>query len=197
MDNTLLNQAITAVQNGNLIIYPTDTQYALGCTLSNPETIQRIYTLKQRPLTLALPIAVATINDISYVATMQPTQKKIAQTYLPGPLTMILYKKSIIPDEVTASKETIAVRIPNNPLTLSLLKETGPLIITSANIHGQKPYEDIKDILQQFGDEVAIYIPGGTLNKPPSTIIDFTKNPPTLVRKGPISLDEIINVMNK
>jgi len=196
MDSTLLKQAITATQHGGLIIYPTDTQYALGCTLKYPKTIKRIYTLKQRPSSLALPIAVASIDEISTVAKINKYHKKVAEKFLPGPLTMILKRQPSIPDQVTASKETIAVRIPNHPLTLSLLKKTGPLIITSANIHGQKPYEDIEDIQQQFREAVAIYIPGGKLNMPPSTITDFTKYPPTILRPGPISIQEIIEVMN-
>ena len=196
MESTLLKQAITATKHGGLIIYPTDTQYALGCTLKYPETIKRIYTLKQRPSSLALPIAVASIDEISTVAKIDQYHIKVAKKFLPGPLTMILKRQPSVPDQVTASKETIAVRIPNHPLTLALLKKTGPLIITSANIHGQKPYEDIKDIQQQFGDAVAIYIPGGKLNMPPSTITDFTKYPPTILRPGPISIQEIIEVMN-
>jgi L-threonylcarbamoyladenylate synthase len=197
MDATLLQQAITAAQNEKLIIYPTDTQYALGCTLTNPQTIQHLFTLKQRPITLPLPVAVASIKDISTIATITPIQKQVAQTFLPGPLTMVLPKQPTVPSEVTASGNTIAVRIPNHPLTLQLLQQTGPLIITSANIHGQKPYEDIHDIQNQFGQEIAVYLPGGILNQPPSTIVDFTHKPPHLIRSGPISLPEIINVMNK
>lgn len=197
MDTTLLQQAITAAQDGKLIIYPTDTQYALGCTLTHQQTIQRLFHLKQRPNNLALPVAVATIKDISTIATITSKQKQVAQTFLPGPLTMVLPKKPTVPPKVTASNKTIAVRIPNHPITLQLLEQTGPLIITSANIHGQKPYEDIHDIQHQFGEEIAVYLPGGILNQPPSTIVDFTHKPPQLLRSGPISLPEIINVINK
>jgi L-threonylcarbamoyladenylate synthase len=197
MVTTLLQKAINAAQDGKLIIYPTDTQYALGCTLTHPQTIQHLFNLKKRPNTLALPIAVATIKDISTIATITPLQKQVAHTFLPGPLTMVLPKKPIVPSEVTASGNTLAIRIPNHPITLQLLHKTGPLIITSANIHGQKPYEDIHDIQNQFGEEIAVYLPGGILNQPPSTIIDFTHTPPQLLRSGPISLPEIINVMTK
>ena len=197
MDATLLQKAITAAQEGKLIIYPTDTQYALGCTLTHPETIQHLFHLKQRPNNLALPVAVATIKDISTIATITPKQKQVAQIFLPGPLTMVLPKHPTVPPEVTASGNTLAVRIPNHPLTLQLLQKTGPLIITSANIHGQKPYEDIHDIQNQFGEEIAVYLPGGILNQPPSTIVDFTTKPFQLLRSGPISLPEIINVMTK
>jgi L-threonylcarbamoyladenylate synthase len=197
MDTTRLQQAITAAQEGNLIIYPTDTQYALGCTLTHPQTIHHLFNLKKRPNNLALPVAVATIKDISTIAIITPLQKKVAKTFLPGPLTMVLPKQPTVPPEVTASNKTIAVRIPNHPITLHLLQKTGPLIITSANIHGQKPYEDIHDIQHQFGDEIAVYLPGGILNQPPSTIVDFTHKPPQLLRSGPISLLEIINVMTK
>ncbi len=197
MDTTLLQKAITAAQDGKLIIYPTDTQYALGCTLTHPQTIHRLFNLKKRPKNLALPVAVATIKEISSIARITPQQEQIAHTFLPGPLTMVLPKQPTVPPEVTASSNTIAVRIPNHPITLQLLEKTGPLVITSANRHGQKPYEDITDIQHQFGDEIAVYLPGGTLNQPPSTIVDFTHKPPQLLRSGPISLPEIINVMTK
>jgi L-threonylcarbamoyladenylate synthase len=195
MDSQLLIQAVTAAQRGDLIVYPTDTQYALGCTINNPTTIQRLYQLKQRPLNLALPIAVSSVIDISSVAHITPQQNHIAQTFLPGPLTMVLKRQSIISNLITASHETVAVRIPAHHQTIHLLKKTGPLVITSANIHGQKPYQDIADIQQLFKDEVAVYLPGGILNKPPSTIIDFTTTPPTLLRPGPISLQDIIDVI--
>ena len=197
MDTTLLQQAITAAHDGKLIIYPTDTQYALGCTLTHPQTIHRLFKLKKRPNNLALPVAVANIKEISTIATITLIQKQVAHTFLPGPLTMVLPKQPTVPPEVTASGNTIAVRIPNHPLTLQLLEKTGPLIITSANRHGQKPYEDIHDIQHQFGEEIAVYLPGGILNQPPSTIVDFTHKPPQLLRSGPISLSEIINVMTK
>jgi L-threonylcarbamoyladenylate synthase len=197
MSKNILMQAITAAQQGKLIIYPTDTQYALGCTLKNKTTIKKIYELKKRPKTLPLPIAVSSIEELSTVAYTTVPQIKIAQQFLPGPLTMVLKKHKNIPQEVTGSNTTIAVRIPNHPITLSLLKETGPLIITSANIHGQKPYEDIKDIQNQFKETISAYVPGGTLNMPPSTIIDFTTTPLTLLRQGPISLEEIINEMTQ
>ena len=197
MDTTLLQKAITAAQAGKLIIYPTDTQYALGCILTHPQTIKHLFNIKKRPPTLALPVAVASIKDISTIATITPLQKQVAHSFLPGPLTMVLPKKPTVPSEVTASGNTLAIRIPDHPITLQLLHKTGPLIITSANIHGQKPYEDIHDIQKQFGEEIAVYLPGGILNNPPSTIIDFTHTPPQLLRPGPISLPEIINVMTK
>ena len=150
MDSILLKQAITAARRGDLIVYPTDTQYALGCTIKDQTTIQRLYQLKQRPHSLALPIAVSSITDISSVAKITPQQTHIAHTFLPGPLTMVLKRQSTISNLITASQETIAVRIPDHQLTIQLLRKTGPLIITSANIHGQKPYQDIVDIKKLF-----------------------------------------------
>jgi tRNA A37 threonylcarbamoyladenosine synthetase subunit TsaC/SUA5/YrdC len=75
------------------------------------------------------------------------------------------------------------------------LQQTGPLTVTSSNIHGQKPYEDITDIQKAFTTNIAVYIPGGQLNQPPSTIVDLTKKIPQLLRSGPIPFQEIIDVI--
>ncbi|MBU0497842.1 MAG: threonylcarbamoyl-AMP synthase [Candidatus Thermoplasmatota archaeon] len=195
MDTKILQSAREAIHAGKLIIYPTDTQYALGCTITKIAAIKKIYKLKQRPHTLPLPIAVASKEEITTVGIINNKIAKIIDHFLPGPLTIIIQKQPQVPSELTAGKNTIAVRIPNHPIALTLLQDTGPLTVTSSNIHGQKPYEDITDIQNAFKSRIAVYIPGGLLNQPPSTIVDLTKKTPHVLRTGPISLEDIIDVM--
>ena len=146
-----------AAKQGKVIVYPTDTQYALGCSITFESGILKIFKLKKRPEILALPIAVSSSKDIQRLTYITPSIQKIISTFLPGPLTLILHARPEINPRITANKNTVGIRIPNHPITLKLLKKTGPLIVTSANIHGQKPYEDIKDIQKQFGKQIDVY----------------------------------------
>ncbi len=195
MQQDLTDHAATAIHAGAVVVYPTDTQYALGAGISYHSAIKQIFRLKQRSEIQPIPVAVATISDMEHIAMVPAHLRSLLTNLLPGPLTALLSKQSHIADLLTAGSKKIAVRIPDNDIARSLLEKTGPLTVTSANIHTQQPPTMIADIKKLFGSEVAVYIDGGRLSGQPSTIVDFTTIPPSLIRKGPIPIQRILDMI--
>jgi len=180
---------------GGLVIYPTDTQYALGADIYNETAVRHVFDLKKRPYSVPLPVAVATIPAIETIAIMNPAAHILCQRFLPGTLTIILKKKPTVPTIVTSKQETIAVRIPNNPIALQLLSQFGPLTVTSANLHDEKTLHVIRDIRMQLGTPSLFGLDDGPLTERPSTIVDLTSPTPRVVRKGLITESELLRVL--
>lgn len=196
MDNFSLSEAIIALKNGKIIVYPTDTLYGLGADIYNKDAVKRIFEIKKRPMNMPLSVAVSDFNEIEKIAYTNYKIKHIVKYFLPGKLTLILKKKSCVPNIITGGIEKIAVRIPDCDITLKLLSKFGPITATSANIHGLKTPGIISDIRMQFkGGDIGMYIDIGKLYGQPSTIIDMTGKQIKIVREGAVTkkaiLDEI------
>lgn len=196
MQKIELSKAIEALRSGDIVIYPTDTLYALGVDVYNENAVRKVFEVKKRPLNNPLPVAVSDILNIEKIAFVNDIARKLAEYFLPGPLAMILNKKSIIPDVVTGGLDNVAVRIPDNDVALELLSQYGPLTVTSANVHGKEVPDVVRDIMVQFNsDDVDVYLDYGKLNGLPSTIVDVTTSKPRIVREGTITKREILDVI--
>jgi L-threonylcarbamoyladenylate synthase len=187
-----LSEVIKALERGNLIVYPTDTLYALGADIFNKNAIKRIFKVKKRPFHIPLPIAVSSIEDINSIALINDKVRCLADIFLPGPLTLILYKKNNISDILTSGLDKVAVRIPDNDISLKILSEFGPLTVTSANIHGLRTQYYINEIKNELKENVSVYIEYNRLAGKPSTIVDLTGKKPVIVREGIIKKREIL-----
>ncbi len=192
--NTISN-AIVALKAGNLIVYPTDTLYALGADIFNDGSVTKVFTVKKRPFSNPLSVAVADFEAISKIAYTNEFVKQVVERFLPGSLTIILRKKESASRLVTGGLDNIAVRIPDNKIALKLLSAFGPLTVTSANVHGKKTPYVIKDIMMQFTTDILVYLDDGRLDAKPSTIVDLTLEKPRVVRKGSITLEEILDAI--
>lgn len=191
-----LSKAITALKNGNIVVYPTDTLYGLGADIYNIKAVRKIFQIKKRSFDDPLSVAISDISELEKIAFLNETSRRLARAFLPGRLTLILKKRSIIPDVVTAGLEKVAVRIPDNKVALELLSEFGPLTATSANIHGKKTPDIIKKISMQFKKEdISVYLDIGKLDGKPSTIVDATGKSIKLLRSGSISEKEILDAI--
>ena len=190
-----LTKAIESLQKGDVIVYPTDTQYAFGADIFNDDSIRKVFEIKNRSYNNPLPIAVAKYDDIIKYTYKNKFVKSIYEHFLPGKLTIILYKKDNISNILTSGMDKIAIRIPKNKIALELLKKFGPLTVTSANIHGKKTSYVIKDLQMQFSSEISVYLDDGRLDAKPSTIVDLTSKKPIIVRKGPINKEEIMEAI--
>lgn len=196
MNRVDLSEAIKVLHEGGVIVYPTDTLYALGADIFNENAVRKVFEIKRRPLDNPLPVAVSSFKHIEDVAFVNESILHLAECFLPGALTLVLNKKSSIPDVVTGGLEKIAVRIPDNEVALELLSNFGPLTVTSANIHGEKTLGLIKDIKMQFNvDDVVVYLDYGELDGLPSTIVDMTLKEPKILRKGVITEREIMDMI--
>ena len=195
MDETILNRAVNAVEHGHLIVYPTDTLYALGSKIDERNAVLRLFSIKDRPKSLPLPVAFSDKNMVLDYVFLSSLAKKLLSHFLPGKITLVCKKKESIPSEVTAGKNTVAVRIPNDPVALKIIKKTGPLIATSANIHGQLPPAKVSEIRKMFKPEmIEVFVDDGPRFGKPTTIVDVTGSHPKILRDGSVSSDMILNV---
>jgi L-threonylcarbamoyladenylate synthase len=190
-----LSESIQALENGEVIVYPTDTLYGLGADIFNRNAVKKIFKIKKRPYSNPLSVAVASYHEIGKIAYTNAMIEKIFKRFLPGPLTILLKKKDIVPNIVTGGLENIAVRIPKNAIALDLLTQFGPLTATSANIHGIKTSHVINEIKMQFSDTISKYIDNGRLDGNPSTIVDLTSKKPSILRHGKIKKKDILETI--
>jgi L-threonylcarbamoyladenylate synthase len=195
MSQSDFSRALKALKNGDVIIYPTDTLYALGADIFNEEAVKRVFEIKHRPFSVPLPVAVASKKAIETIASLNENAHRIIDRFLPGTLTVLLKKKASVPMIVTSGSETIAIRIPQQRIALRLLSEFGPLTATSANLHHEKTPGVIKDILMQLQTEVPVALDVGRLDAAPSTIVDLTMQTPRVVRSGIISEQELLDAI--
>ncbi len=193
MNSQLLKQSMQAIQNGECIVYPTDTLYALGANVYNQNAVQKIFSIKNRPITQPLPIGVSSYAEITAIAETTSTVQNLADIFLPGALTLILpLKDKYICSNLIGKNNTIAIRIPDDPIALHILKNTGPLTITSANKHNMDVFSTVQKIKKQLSSEdVTIYIDDGQRTKSPSTIVDVCSEYLKIIREGKISIHQI------
>lgn len=184
-----LDVYINWIHQGNIVVYPTETIYGLGADIWNDDAVRMIYTMKQRPQSQPVSIAAASLDDVRELVHIDKTVQKIADLFLPGPLTIVLKKKTKHLDTLTGGGKTIGIRIPDHPIAHDLLSLFGPLTSTSANIHSQPVPETISDIARQLKDhsDILKYIDDGQCSGKPSTILDFTTSAPKILREGAIT----------
>jgi len=175
--------AIKTLDIGNILIYPTDTLYGLGADATNTSAIEKINKLKKRKTPLS--IMIASLNEIEKYAIINSDTKKELKKIFPGPFTALLKsKKTNLSYLVQNQSDKIGIRIPNHPFCLELLNEyKKPIITTSVNTHGETPLNNINEIEKKFS-KINIYYQNNNLDSKGSTIIDFTKKPPVIIRMG-------------
>jgi L-threonylcarbamoyladenylate synthase len=194
------NQIIQALQTGGVILIATDTVYGLAALPTNEKAVAKIYELKQRPREMFLPIMVAGMEDLEKLGldVNKNARKLFASELVPGAITFVLgFKDESLKPEWLKIRDEIATRIPNNALLLSVLRETGPLLVTSANKHGhvQTPNK-VKDILAELNGTPDLIVEDGEGKDVPSTIINCRYNPPVIERYGLISETTIHKIIS-
>jgi len=185
--------ALDVLRRGGLVAFPTDTVYGVGAMAFDPAAIERIYAAKGRDATKALPILLAEMAGLAEVAqALPPEVLRLARSFWPGPLTLVVHKLAAVPMSISRDG-TVGVRIPDHPIALALLRAVGPLAATSANRSGEADPLTAEDVAAGLGDRVDLILDGGrAAGGRPSTVVDCTVNPPTLVREGPVSLAAIL-----
>ncbi|MBX3038854.1 MAG: threonylcarbamoyl-AMP synthase [Anaerolineales bacterium] len=193
---TEIQTALEVLQNGGIVAFPTDTVYGLGALAFDNSAIESIYVAKKRPIEKAIPVLVGDVKDFDLVASSIPEMaKRFAEKFLPGPLTCVIPKKQTLPPAISATN-TVAVRIPNHPDALNLLKLTGAMAVTSANISGQESPITAEGVYKQLNGRIPLILDGGkTFGGVPSTLVDCTGEMPVILREGPISLEQLLSVL--
>jgi len=192
-----VNKAIHILKKGGIVAYPTDTVYGLGANALDEAAVLRVYAAKRRPYHLAVPILLASISQIDEVARDVPgIAWSLAERFLPGGLTLVLYKSPVIPDTVTGGDNKVAVRVPAHPIPIALIEGIGaPITGTSANLSGNPNPVTAEEVHLQLGDRVDLIIDGGRCQGDiASTVIDLTGEYPLILREGVVSRYDIEKV---
>lgn len=192
-DEWALQQAAAALRAGEVVVFPTDTVYGAGCDLWQPRAIERLYWAKQRPKHLAIPVLVASPQDVTQVASILPPRfDQMAARFWPGGLTLIVLRKPTVPDILCAGGPTVAVRMPDHPAARRLIALMGgALATTSANLSSRPAPVTAQEALNDLNSRAAIVLDGGPCpGGVASAIVDLTTNPPVLLRSG--ALDDAL-----
>lgn len=195
-----ISKAVKILNNEDVVAIPTETVYGLAGNIYSDKAIRKIFEVKQRPLFNPLIVHLHSAEQLDeIVSDFPPKAQLLADAFWPGSLTLVLKKKSTIPDVITAGKETVAVRIPNHPVTLKLLKKLSfPLAAPSANPFNRISPTKALHVESYFKYSIQMVLEGGECkNGLESTIIGFENNEPILYRLGAISTEEIENVVGK
>jgi len=192
-----VSQADAALHAGHLVIIPTDTVYGLVGDLT-AEAAQKIFALKGRDDRKPLPVLVGSIEQLRQVeAGMSLAGRLLADRYWPGPLTMVVYRNVDLPSQITAGRDTVGVRMPDHPFVLALLaRHGGPLIATSANRSGALPATSVSEVTEAVIAGAALVVDGGDCpGRQASTVLDLTITPPTILRQGPVTAEQLAETL--
>ncbi|MBU3681789.1 MAG: threonylcarbamoyl-AMP synthase [Flavobacterium sp.] len=195
-----LDKAISLLNQDELIAIPTETVYGLAGNIYSEKAIRSIFALKKRPLFNPLIVHIHSIDQLENLTTEFPEKaKQLAKQFWPGPLTLLLKKHPNVPDLITAGKDTVAIRIPNHPLTLALLSKLNyPLAAPSANPFGSISPTNALHVADYFVGQLPMVLEGGQCkNGIESTIVGFENGEPILYRLGAISQEDIERVVGQ
>ncbi|OGS18519.1 MAG: threonylcarbamoyl-AMP synthase [Elusimicrobia bacterium RIFOXYA2_FULL_40_6] len=186
--------AAEAIKKGGTVIFPTETVYGIGVDALNPEAVKKVFEMKGRPQNNPLTIHLAYKQDIIKIARNIPDYIfKIIDKFMPGPLTIVLFKNKSVDDLVTAGRQTVGIRMPDHPVAYEFIKQSGSLIAApSANFSSQKSPQSISEIPKGLLEKVDIALDSGPVSLgTPSTVVDFTVSPPKILRQGTIRMEDL------
>ena len=189
-----ISAAAKILREGGLVGIPTETVYGLGANGLDGKAVKRIFEAKGRPQDNPLILHVTGPQWLPrYCADIPPIAYVLARKFWPGPLTMILKRKRVVPDETTAGLDTVAMRCPNHPVTLAIIREAGvPIAAPSANTSGRPSCTTAQDVLEDMDGKIEGVVDGGPCTVGvESTILDLTCEPPRLLRPGGLPLEDL------
>lgn len=188
-----ISHAVDVLMQGGVVAFPTDTVYGLGALASDPESIERLYSIKSREHAKAIAILIADAGALDDIAAdPSPETLRLANRFWPGPLTLVLPRRPELPAALSPGPN-IGVRVPDHPVALALLAAAGPMGVTSANLSGQANTNTAEEVLAQLEGRIHLVLDGGrTPGGVPSTVVEIHDGKHQLLREGPISEAEIL-----
>jgi tRNA threonylcarbamoyl adenosine modification protein (Sua5/YciO/YrdC/YwlC family) len=192
-----LREAAAAVRRGDLVVLPTDTVYGIGADAFNTSAVAGLLAAKGRGRGVPSPVLVGSPTTLHGLVTdFSEKAWELVDAFWPGALTLVAKHQPSLTWDLGETRGTVAVRMPLHPVALELLKEFGPMAVSSANLTGQPPPENCDGAQDMLGDAVAVYLDGGpTLDIVPSSIVDVTGRVPVLLRAGAVSEGELRKVV--
>ena len=195
-----ISEAAEILKQGGLVAFPTETVYGLGGNGLDKEAAKKIYAAKGRPSDNPLILHVSSIEEVTPLVKALPEKaKKLMEAFWPGPLTLVLPKSDIVPKESTGGLETVALRSPENALTLSLIRACGfPIAGPSANLSGRPSPTEASHVFEDLGGRIEGILEDGAVGiGVESTIVDLSENCPTLLRPGAITIEDLEEVLGE
>jgi L-threonylcarbamoyladenylate synthase len=191
-----LKRAIEILNKGGLVAFPTDTVYGVGALAFEMQSIERLYKAKTRNSELPLPILISGPEQLDLVTkNLTEVAHIIAERFWPGPITLIVERHPQLPQDMSGTS-TVGVRVPDHKFARELFTAVGPLAVTSANLSGHPSSVTPQEVLSDLDGRIDLLVDGGpTPGQVPSTVVDCTGNTPLILRKGPITEDQILSVL--
>ena len=191
-----LDEAVNVLSRGGLVVLPTDTVYGIGADAFTPPAVQALLDAKGRGRQMPPPVLIPDARTLDGLATDVPAgARALAEAFWPGGLTLIVRAQPSLAWDLGETRGTVALRVPDHPTALALLRRTGPLAVSSANRTGSPAAVTAQDAYAQLGDTVAVYLDAGDApGQVASTIVDATGEILRLVRAGALSLEQLTAV---
>ena len=181
----LIAQIVAVLEQGGVIAYPTDTTYGIGCSIFSKKGIERIYQIKQRDKKKPFSFICPTLAEVARYAKVSNYAFKLLKRRFPGPYTFVLEASGVVPDLLQTKQQTVGIRMPANNICLAIVNLLGhPIVTTSANLSGEEPIGDPREVFRSMGKQLDIVVDGGVLSADVSSVVSLLRDDPELLRKG-------------
>ena len=200
IEDEKLKDSAQTLKNGGIVVFPTETVYGIGANIWDEVAVKRLYEVKQRPFSKPISLLVSSIDMINEVAKdITELEYALMKEFFPGPFTIILKKKDIVPNIVTANLDTVGIRLPANEIALRLIQYAEiPIATTSSNISGKPSVTNLGDVMSEFEGKVDCFINGGPSEiGVASTIVQVIDGKVHILREGSISKAQIDKICLK
>ncbi|MEU7768338.1 L-threonylcarbamoyladenylate synthase [Nocardia sp. NPDC049190] len=192
-----LSAATSALKSGRLVVLPTDTLYGLGADAFDATAVGSLLAAKRRGRDMPVPVLVGSWHTIDgLVFSVRPQARELIRAFWPGGLSLVVQQAPSLAWDLGDTRGTVMLRMPLHPVALELLREVGPLAVSSANVSGQAPARTATEARDQLGELVGVYLDGGPAEHAvASTIVDLTADQPRILREGAVSVADIAEVL--
>lgn len=191
-----LAAAAGAVRAGQLVVLPTDTVYGLGCDAFSSTAVQGLLDAKGRGRDMPVPVLVGSWSTVEGLVLGVPQQaRKLIEAFWPGGLSLVLRHAPSLNWDLGDTRGTVMLRMPLHPVALELLREVGPMAVSSANRSGHPPATTAEQAQEQLAERVPVYLDGGTASESASTVVDLTSDDPVVLRVGAVTVAEVSEVL--
>ncbi len=194
-----LAAAARAVRAGRLVVLPTDTVYGLGCDAFSADAVRGLLAAKNRGPDMPVPVLVGSWTTIDGLVQGVPkSARDLIEAFWPGGLSLVLPHAPSLAWDLGQTKGTVMLRMPLHPVALELLRDVGPMAVSSANVSGSPPATTAAEATEQLGDSVGVYLDGGPSGEPiASTIVDLTGDAPRVLRAGAVTAEHVSEVLGQ
>jgi tRNA threonylcarbamoyl adenosine modification protein (Sua5/YciO/YrdC/YwlC family) len=191
-----IRAAVGAAKSGRLIVMPTDTLYGLGCDAFDSDAVAALLAAKNRGRDMPVPVLVGSWHTIDgLVLSVSPVARELTRAFWPGGLSLVVQQAPSLAWDLGNTAGTVMLRMPLHPVAIEVLREVGPMAVSSANISGQPPAATVAEAQAQLGDKVGVYIDGGpATHGVASTIVDLSGAQPRVLREGAVPVEDIAEV---